>query len=48
MTMIDPIAEFLTGIRNANTATHDTVDVPAAQLNIAIANILVAAGYIAK
>ena len=29
MTMSDPIADMLTRIRNANTAKHDTVDVPA-------------------
>ena len=44
----DPIADMLTRIRNANTATHDTVDVPASKMKIAIANILVDEGYIAK
>ena len=48
MTMSDPIADMLTRIRNANTAKHDTVDVPASKMKIAIANILVAEGYIAK
>ena len=48
MTMSDPIADMLTRIRNANTAKHDTVDVPASKMKIAIANILVNEGYIAK
>ena len=48
MTMTDPIADMLTRIRNANTAKHDTVDVPASKMKIAIANILVDEGYIAK
>ena len=48
MTMSDPIADMLTRIRNANTAKHDTVDVPASKMKIAIANILVDEGYIAK
>ena len=48
MTMSDPIADLLTRIRNANTAKHDTVDVPASKMKLAIANILVDEGYIAK
>ena len=48
MTMSDPIADMLTRIRNANTAKHDTVDVPASKMKIAIANILVDEGYIKK
>ena len=48
MTMSDPIADMLTRIRNANTAKHDTVDVPASKMTIAIANILLDEGYIAK
>ena len=48
MTMSDPIADMLTRIRNANTAKHDTVDVPASKTKIAIANILVDEGYIEK
>ena len=48
MTMSDPIADMLTRIRNANTAKHDTVDVPASKMKLAIANILVDEGYIAK
>ena len=48
MNMSDPIADMLTRIRNANTAKHDTVDVPASKMKIAIADILVNEGYIAK
>ena len=48
MTMSDPIADMLTRIRNANTAKHDTVDVPASKMKIAIAEILFNEGYIAK
>ena len=48
MTMSDPIADMLTRIRNANTAKHDTVDVPASKMKVAIADILVNEGYIAK
>ena len=48
MVVSDPIADMLTRIRNANTAKHDTVDVPASKMKIAIANILVDEGYIAK
>ena len=48
MTMSDPIADMLTRIRNANTAKHDTVDVPASKIKVAIADILVNEGYISK
>ena len=48
MTMSDPIADMLTRIRNANTAKHDTVDIPESKMNIAIADILVDEGYIVK
>ena len=48
LTTNDPIADMLTRIRNANTAKHDTVDVPASKMKIAIANLLVDEGYIAK
>ena len=48
MTMSDPIADMLTRIRNANTAKHDTVDVPASKMKTAIAEILLNEGYIAK
>ena len=48
MTMSDPIADMLTRIRNANTAKHDTVDVPASKMKLAIAEILLEEGYIKK
>ena len=48
MTTNDPIADMLTRIRNANTAKHDTVDVPASKMKLAIANILLDEGYIEK
>ena len=48
MTMSDPIADMLTRIRNANTAKHDTVDIPSSKMKLAIADILVDEGYIAK
>ena len=48
MAMSDPIADMLTRIRNANTAKHDTVDVPASKMKLAIADILLKEGYIAK
>ncbi len=46
--MNDPIADMLTRIRNANTAKHDTVDVPVSKIKVAIADILVKEGYITK
>ena len=46
MTFSDPIADMLTRIRNANTAKHDTVDVPASKMKLAIAQILLDEGYI--
>ena len=48
MTMSDPIADMLTRIRNANTAKHDTVDVPASKMKLAIAQILLDEGFISK
>ncbi len=48
MTMSDPIADMLTRIRNANTAKHDTVDIPASKMKLAIAGILLDEGYITK
>jgi len=48
MTMSDPIADMLTRIRNANTAKHDTVDIPSSKMKLAIANILLDEGYIVK
>ena len=46
MQITDPIADMLTRIRNANSAKHDTVDVPASNMQKAIAEILLAEGYI--
>ena len=48
MAMSDPIADMLTRIRNANTAKHDTVDVPSSKMKLAIAQILQDEGYIRK
>ena len=48
MTMSDPIADMLTRIRNANTAKHDTVDIPSSKMKLAIARILLDEGYITK
>ena len=48
MTMSDPIADMLTRIRNANTAKHDTVDIPSSKMKLALADILVEEGYVAK
>ena len=44
----DPIADMLTRIRNANTAKHDTVDIPESKIKVAIAGILLDEGYITK
>ena len=46
MTMTDPIADMLTRIRNANTANHETVEIPASKMKKSIAEILLAEGYI--
>ena len=46
MSMSDPIADMLTRIRNANTAKHDTVDIPASKMKLAIADILLKEGYV--
>jgi small subunit ribosomal protein S8 len=46
MVVTDPIADMLTRIRNAATAKHDTVDVPASNMKKAIAEILLEEGYI--
>ena len=48
MSFSDPIADMLTRIRNANTAKHDTVDVPSSKMKVAIADILVNEGFIEK
>ena len=46
MHITDPIADMLTRIRNANTAKHATVDVPASNMKKSIAQILLDEGYI--
>ena len=46
MTMSDPIGDMLTRIRNANTAKHDTVEIPASKMKVAIAEILLKEGFI--
>ncbi|MHB1153635.1 MAG: 30S ribosomal protein S8 [Eubacteriales bacterium] len=46
MQMSDVIADMLTRIRNANNAKHETVDIPASNMKKAIADILIAEGYI--
>ena len=46
MQITDPIADMLTRIRNANTAKHETVDIPASNMKKAIAEILNDEGYI--
>lgn len=46
MVMTDPTADFLTRVRNANEARHETVEVPASNLKRDIANILKDEGFI--
>ena len=46
MVMTDPIADFLTRIRNANSSKHESVDIPASGVKKAIADILLEEGYI--
>ena len=46
MNITDPIADMLTRIRNANSAKHKTVDIPASKIKTAIAEILYREGYI--
>ena len=48
MQITDPVADMLTRIRNANTAKHESVDVPASNLKKAIAKILLDEGYIKR
>lgn len=47
MTMTDPVADMLTRLRNANSAHHETVSVPASKLKERIADILKKEGFIA-
>ena len=46
MVMIDPIADFLTRIRNANTVYMEKVEIPASKTKLGLANILKEEGYI--
>ena len=46
MTLSDPIADMLTRIRNANTAKHDSVEIPSSKIKVSIAEILKEEGYI--
>jgi small subunit ribosomal protein S8 len=46
MSMTDPIADFLTRVRNAIRAAHETVDIPASKLKSELARILAEQGYI--
>ena len=46
MTVTDPVADLLTRIRNANSANHDFVEVPASKLNMEIVRILREEGFI--
>lgn len=48
MQITDPIADMLTRIRNASSAHHKTVDVPASNIKKAVADILVQEGYVIK
>lgn len=48
MTMSDPIADMLTRIRNAQSAKHDSVDIPSSKMKLDITNILLNEGYIEK
>src|SRR3954468_16887253 len=46
MSMTDPIADFLTRIRNGLQADHETVDIPASRLKLQVARVLREQGYI--
>ena len=46
MTMTDPIADMLTRVRNALTASHERVDIPSSKLKISIAKVLKTEGYV--
>jgi small subunit ribosomal protein S8 len=48
MTMTDPVSDFLTRIRNASEAKHETVDVPSSKLKLELARIMKDEGYIAN
>lgn len=46
MPVTDPLADMLTRIRNANTAKHSKVDIPASKMKVSVARILKSEGYI--
>ncbi len=48
MTMTDPVADFLTRLRNANSAFHEEINLPYSKLKANIAEILKSEGYIAS
>ena len=48
MTMTDPVADFLTRLRNANSAYHEQISLPSSKLKLTIAEILKSEGYIAN
>jgi small subunit ribosomal protein S8 len=48
MTMTDPVADFLTRLRNANSAYHESISLPSSKLKLTIAEILKSEGYIAN
>jgi small subunit ribosomal protein S8 len=48
MTMTDPVADFLTRLRNANSAYHESISLPSSKLKLTIAEILKSEGYIAS
>jgi small subunit ribosomal protein S8 len=48
MSMTDPIADMLTRVRNASSAMHDTVDIPASKIKESIARILADEGFVAS
>jgi small subunit ribosomal protein S8 len=47
MTMTDPVADFLTRLRNANSAYHESISLPYSKLKAGIAEILKKEGYVA-
>ena len=46
MVMTDPVADFLTRIRNGNMVMHETVEIPSSKIKLAIADIMKEEGYI--
>ncbi|MEA1960588.1 MAG: 30S ribosomal protein S8 [Bacillota bacterium] len=46
MVMTDPVADFLTRIRNGNMVMHETVEIPSSKMKMGIAEIMKSEGYI--